>query len=178
MSIGAPKGNKNAEGNSKYKKEYNDLAYKYCLLGADDKRLAENFDVTETTINNWKIQFPLFFESIKNGKDVADAEIANSLYQTAKGYERDEEEVKVVSMGNGAGSEAVKIPIKKYYPPVPVSGFFWLKNRQSKNWRDKVEIDNKYIPEPLIIKSEDGKVIKIEYTVKDGSKNEGNNSRE
>ena len=68
---------------TKYKPEYAELGRKYCLLGATDENLAEFFDVTVTTINNWKIEHPEFFESIKKGKHEADALVAASLYQTA-----------------------------------------------------------------------------------------------
>jgi len=43
---------------SSYKEEYNDLAFKFCLMGATDVRLAEFFDVTEKSINNWKNKYP------------------------------------------------------------------------------------------------------------------------
>lgn len=46
---------------------------KLCLLGATDKELGDFFNVTEQTINNWKKDFPSFFESIKRGKIDADA---------------------------------------------------------------------------------------------------------
>lgn len=60
---------KNKVGRPTYfKEEYVELAYKYCLLGATDKDLAQFFEVTETTINNWKNDHPEFFESIKKGK--------------------------------------------------------------------------------------------------------------
>lgn len=124
-----------------YKKEYNKQAFKLCLLGATDADLANFFDVTETTINNWKIKFPSFFESIKKGKAEADATIAESLYHRAKGYEHDDEEIKVVPVGNNQGSEVVRVKIRKKYPPDPTSMIFWLKNRDKKNWRDKVETD-------------------------------------
>ena len=37
-------------GTGKYKEEFDKQAYKLCLLGADDKRLADFFGVTETEI--------------------------------------------------------------------------------------------------------------------------------
>jgi len=56
---------------------------KLCLLGATDKELADFFEVSEQTINNWKSQFPKFLESIKSGKSQADAEVSQSLYNKA-----------------------------------------------------------------------------------------------
>lgn len=70
---------------SSYKQEYVDLAFKFCLLGATDEDLAKFFDVAESTINKWKIDYPEFSESLKRGKQQSDAEIASSLYNRAKG---------------------------------------------------------------------------------------------
>ena len=71
---------------TEYKAEYVEQAYKLCLLGHTDRELGGFFGVAETTINNWKLAHPEFFEAIINGKEVADAEVAASLYQRAKGY--------------------------------------------------------------------------------------------
>ncbi len=40
-------------GNSKYQEDYAEQAYKLCLLGATDNTLADFFEVSEQTINNW-----------------------------------------------------------------------------------------------------------------------------
>lgn len=125
---------------TKHKKEYNEQSYKLCLLGATDKDLADFFEVEESTINNWKSEFPEFLESIKRGKLIADANVADRLYQKALGYEHDDIELKVVSNGNNSGSEVQKVPVRKYYPPDTTAAIFWLKNRRSKDWRDKQSI--------------------------------------
>lgn len=146
---------------TEYKPEYNDQTYKLCLLGATDKDLADFFDVDEATINRWKINHLEFCESIKKGKEIADANVAERLYSTASGYERDEIELKVVSLGSMAGSEVQEIPVKRYYPPNPTAAIFWLKNRQKKNWRDKQDHevtgkDDGPIQQTMIVKWEDG----------------------
>lgn len=121
---------------SKYKNEYAEQAFKLCLLGATDKEMADFFEVEESTLNNWKKDYPEFLESIKKGKDCADANVADRLYQRARGYEHDDIELKVVSVGQGQGSEVQEIPIRKYYPPDTTAAIFWLKNRQREKWRD------------------------------------------
>lgn len=120
-----------------YREEYNEQVEKLCRLGATDKELADFFEVTEQTINNWKDSHPRFFESIKKGKIEADANVADRLYQRALGFEHDSEEIKV------ADGEVIRVPIRKIYPPDPTAAIFWLKNRRSKEWRDKQEIDQK-----------------------------------
>lgn len=52
---------------TKYDEVFNEQVYKLCLLGAIDKEIAEFFNVCEATINNWKIEYPEFLESIKKG---------------------------------------------------------------------------------------------------------------
>lgn len=124
------------EKNSKYKPEYDELAYNYCLLGAKDTQLADFFNVCEKTINTWKKQHPTFLQSLKKGKEVADAEVASALFHRAKGYSHPE-----VKVFNNQG-EIVTYDTVKHYAPDPTSAIFWLKNRQSKLWRDKQEIEN------------------------------------
>ena len=118
-----------------YKEEYNALAYKYCLLGATDKKLADFFGVTEQTINNWKKDHPVFFESIKRGKEIADAEIAEALFHRAKGYSHPD-----VHISNYQGI-ITKTDITKHYPPDTGAAFIWLKNRAG--WTDKQAVDIK-----------------------------------
>lgn len=127
-----------------YKPEYCTQVEKLCKLGATDKEIADFFDVVESTINNWKIAHPEFLESIKKGKIVADAEVADSLYHRARGYTHDA--VKIFPAGGETKDEngnTVKgplvVPYKEHYPPDTAAAIFWLKNRQRKLWRDKVE---------------------------------------
>ena len=124
---------------TKYRKEFNDQVRKLCLLGATDKELADFFEVRESTLNLWKLNHKLFSESIKEGKSLADSNVADRLYQRAMGFEHDSEEIKVVSDGNGNGSSIERVPIKKIYPPDTTAAIFWLKNRQKDKWRDKHE---------------------------------------
>lgn len=116
---------------TKYKEEYNELAYNYCLLGATDAELGEFFDVDERTINNWKIDYPEFFHSIKKGKEIADAKVAQALFHRATGYSHEDIDIKMYEGG------IIETPYTKYYPPDATSAIFWLKNRQPKKWRDK-----------------------------------------
>jgi len=121
---------------TKYKKEYAEQARKLCLLGAIDKGLADFFEVDEATINRWKIEHEFFCESIKKGKIIADAEIANSLYHRAKGYSHPEDKI---FNDNG---EPLVVPTVKHYPPDTGAAMAWLKNRRPKDWRDKQDIEH------------------------------------
>ena len=123
---------------TKYKEEYAEQAYKLCLLkNTTDADLAAFFDVDESTVNNWKQGYPEFFESIKNGKDIADAKVAASLFDRATGYSHPEDKIFL-----GKDNEPVIVPTTKHYPPDATSMIFWLKNRKPDVWRDKQELEH------------------------------------
>lgn len=123
------------EKNSKYKPEYDELAYNYSLLGAIDKQMAEFFGVTEQTINNWKNDHPSFFESMCRGKAQADAMVAKSLFQRAVGYSHPETKI-----ATRDGQITDQLDVIKHYAPDTAAASFWLKNRQPDIWRDKKEV--------------------------------------
>jgi len=124
---------------TKYRELFDEQAYKLCLLGAVDSELADFFGVAESTINNWKHDYPSFLESIKKGKDIANANVAESMYKKAIGYSHPEDKI---FNHNG---EAMVVPTTKHYPPDTQAGSLFLRNRTSVegsiglNWRDKTE---------------------------------------
>ena len=122
------------EKNSKYKPEYDELAYNYGLLGATDRQMAEFFGVCEATINNWKNDHPSFLESLNTSKAQADAMVAKSLFKRALGVTITEE--KDESGTNGSKTTTTT----KEVPPDTTAAIFWLKNRQPEIWRDKKEV--------------------------------------
>ena len=133
-----------------YKKEYDEQAYKLCLLGATDKEMADFFNVKEQTINNWKKDHPVFFESIKRGKIIADANVAERLYTRAIGYEQETDKIFQFQ------GEPVIVPTIEHIPPDTGAAIFWLKNRKKDQWRDKQDMDLniKEMPEIIIKRSD------------------------
>ena len=124
-----------------YRQEYAEQARKLCLLGFTDKQLADFFGVNESTITRWKQKYPEFCTSIKNGKVVADAQVAESLFKRATGIEVTEVEVR------DDGKKKVKRVTKKHIPPDPTAQIFWLKNRQPELWREKSTVTNEVMIE-------------------------------
>lgn len=123
------------EKNSKYKPEYDGLAYNYALLGVTDKQLSEFFGICEATLNNWKNDHPSFLESLKQGKGQADAMVAKSLFKRALGYSHPETKI-----ATRDGQITDTLDVEKHYAPDPTAAIFWLKNRQPEIWRDKKEV--------------------------------------
>ena len=138
---------------TKYKEEYNEQAYKLCLLGSTDKELANFFEVAESTINLWKLEHEGFSESIKRGKSLADANVAERLYKRAMGYEHKEDKI---FNNNG---EPLIVPTIKHVQPDTTAAIFWLKNRQPARWRDKQEVDVTVSPLNELLKQISGNTI-------------------
>lgn len=152
--MGAPEGNNFAEGQGRptlYKPEYDNQAYKLCLLRATDSEIADFFNVCEATINNWKNEHESFLESIKSGKLIADYTIAESLFERAKGCTIVKQQAFKVKIGQYEEKIEV-VDLEEELPPDTAAIKFWLTNRKSKEWRDKTDVtsDGAAIAAPVI----------------------------
>ena len=76
--------------------------------GLSDEQIAHNMEIVPSTLYEWKKKHPKISESLKKNKAIADYEIENALFKSAK-----------------RGNVTAMI--------------FWLKNRKSDKWREKVE---------------------------------------
>lgn len=141
-----------------YRPEYCEQVEKLCKLGATDKEIADFFDVAESTINLWKTEHPGFSESIKKGKLVADAEVAEALHKRALGYQyrevtyekigakEDTMEVGEEGMESIEEEQYKKKVVVKEVPPDVAAQNIWLKNRRGRvqqgaqRWADKHEV--------------------------------------
>lgn len=110
-------------------KKYPNQARKLSLLGWTDKKIADFFEVDISTLYKWKLDFPEFSEAIKGGKEMADGEVVESLYNKAIGY--DQEDVKIFQY---EGCPIV-VPYVRRYQPDTTAAIFWLTNRQRDNWK-------------------------------------------
>lgn len=126
----------NAGRPTDYKEEYCELAKNYCLLGATDIELSNFLGVCEKTLNVWKNKHPEFLQSIKAGKEEADALVASKLFHKACGFSH-----KDIKFATHEGVITDSKEYDKHYPPDSTAAIFWLKNRQKKNWRDKNEVE-------------------------------------
>ncbi len=105
------------------------------MLGLTDKQLADILNVDQRTIDRWK-KDKEFVTVLKRGKLIADNEMIKSLYKSGLGFEYTE--IKKEGADIGSIEQISKVTkTTKYFPPVPASMIFWLKNRQG--WVDKQE---------------------------------------
>ena len=133
---------------STYDERYPEEAYGLCLLGYTDKDLGKYFGVSEPTINAWKRKHPDFCKALKDGKEIADANVAKSLYKRATGYTykevRFEKVVLKDEMGADIETEMFKKSVthKEVAPDVPAIKM-WLYNRQKDRWKDQITHEQK-----------------------------------
>jgi len=116
-----------------YRAEYAKQARKLADLGATDRDAADFFEVSERTINRWKLTHPEFNEALRVGKDAADSRVEQSLYRKATGYSFDA--VKVFQY-DGA---PLLVDYVEHVPPSDQAAMFWLKNRKSADWKDRID---------------------------------------
>lgn len=116
---------------TKFKPEFVAQAAKLAALGATDREAAEFFEVDERTLHRWKHENEAFCQSLKVGKEIADARVEQSLYRKALGYSHDAVKIAVNAVG-----EVTQVPYVENYAPDTTAAIFWLKNRDPARWRD------------------------------------------
>lgn len=135
----------------KFTPEIIEQVEKLARLGLTDEEMADVLSIAASTLYEWKKSEPEFSEAIKRGKAIADANVADRLYQRAMGFEHDSEEIKVVD------GRVERVAIRKIYPPDSVAAIFWLTNRRPEIWKHKKVVDGNFkIDAPFIIERTDG----------------------
>lgn len=139
---------------TKYDSKFDRLVYKLSLLGATNEEIADALEIDPDTLYRWQKKHPNFYESIKKGKIQADAEIAESLFNRAKGYdykefkieslgadEPEDEEIELLKEYDNEVVDRLKVSkivtTTRHVPADTAAAFIWLKNRQPQKWRDK-----------------------------------------
>ena len=113
------------------KPEPPELARKFCLLGATNDDLAGLFEVARRTIDDWIATLPEFAEAVRQGRDVADAAVAQKLYSRAMGYSYPTKKVFLYRGG------PVTVDHTVHHPPNIQACMFWLRNRRRRQWLEK-----------------------------------------
>jgi hypothetical protein len=132
---------------SSFKEEYAEQAEALARLGATDKEMAAFFDVSESTLSNWKLAQPEFLEALKRGKIVADMRVTNSLHKRAQFHEYEEEQaIKVKDVVYGENGKKISetervevVTVKKVLPPSDMAMIYWLNNRRKEQWRQRID---------------------------------------
>jgi hypothetical protein len=109
-----------------FKPEYVGIAAKCAAVGMTHVETADLLGIAERTFRNWLTQYPELRKAISIALTDANERVHLSLFQQAVGFERAEEEIKVI---NG---EIVRVPVKKFYPPNGAVAVAWA--RQHMGW--------------------------------------------
>lgn len=122
---------------SKYKKELVGQVYDLAKLGATEAAIANFFKIGLSTFEDWKRKYEDFNNALKRGKEISDSEVQQSLRKRALGYEYTEVKTEgVVTEGGKVVGKKVTRTVKQVAPDT-AAAFIWLKNRQSKHWKDR-----------------------------------------
>jgi len=122
-----------------YRPELATHARKLALLGATDQEMADALGIDHVTLDRWKTRHREFRIAIERGKIRADAEIAESLYNRARGMS-----VPAVKIFQGTPEGGpVIVPHQKHLPPDVGAAKLWLRNRQPEKWRERHEVNVK-----------------------------------
>lgn len=132
----APEDLKKRGRHSLFQPEYIIQGAKLCRLGATDADMADFFGISVDTLNEWRKANPEFAASLKAAKDALDAQVEQSLFRRAMGYEHP-----AVKIFNHQGV-AMTVDYTERYPPDTTAMIFWLKNRQREKWRDKQDVEH------------------------------------
>ncbi len=116
--------------------------------GLTEAQIAEKMEVSLNSIWQWKKKSEAFSNALKNGKEVVDRKVENSLLNSALGYTKIIKEpikLKTIKQKDGAKieEEHVEYVDKEIFIPGNVTAqIFWLKNRKPAEWRDKQVIES------------------------------------
>jgi len=114
---------------SLYKPENAEIAHLACMLGATNEALAERFEVSPRTIDNWIAAISEFSDAVQKGRQVADETVVSALFARATGMER---KMTKVFCHNG---QPVTARYTVELPPDVRACIFWLRNRRPQQWR-------------------------------------------
>ena len=126
--------------------------------GLTEEQIAKNMGVSRSTLSDYKVKYPDILRAIKNSKEVADREVENALFNKANGYTvklKKPMKVRHVEYDEVSGRKVAEyerieyIEEEVHVPADTTAQIFWLKNRKSNEWRDKVTVTDESSLEKL-----------------------------
>ncbi len=115
---------------SKYRPELIPMARRMTEMGYTQIEIAEVFGTTPLSIRTWRSTYPEFNAAFSIALTEANAKVELSLFKMATGYWNEEEDIRIIE------NKIVRVPVKKWYPPVTSAAVFWSKVKMG--WRDDV----------------------------------------
>lgn len=94
--------------------------------------IAQTLGISQDTFIQYKKAFPELVEVLKNGEEIVDKTVEDSLLKRAVGFEYDE----VTQEKTGGKVTKTKVT-RKYVVPDVGAIAFWLRNRKPDVWKDR-----------------------------------------
>jgi hypothetical protein len=145
--------NKKAKKRLRFNKNILPQVEKLAGFGLTNDEIADFLGIVRATLYNWlnetsEYYWPEFQSALMRGKIKSDSRVIESLFKRAIGYSHPEEKIFIYY---GKIKRAMTM---RHYPPDTLAGIYWLNNRRSQDWRNKV-------PE----KSNEGELAKEEIEI-------------
>lgn len=126
--------------------------------GLTDEQIAHNCGIKRQTLYDWKKKYPDISDTLKKNKEIVDYEVENALLKKCFGYNvpvLKHVKVKRAEYANGVKvaeyEELQEVRDEIHIPADTTAQIFWLKNRQSKDWREKIDKPNVEENESVVI---------------------------
>ena len=135
--------------NGLYKSTWDRQAHHLALLGAGNREIAEFFVIGESTLDKIIKNEPTFKEALREGRAIANANVAQAFYHRAIGYSHPDVHIMAnqVKEYNADGklirsyNDPLMIPITKYYPPDGYACQKWLALKDRQRWSETTNIN-------------------------------------
>lgn len=114
---------------SHYKDDFPLRARGYARDGLNNKQIAEQFGVAETTLYKYFLQYPELKDSIAEGRHPVDIEVEDALLKSALGH------VQVLKKEEVYQGKVIKYKVEVYIQPYFKAQEFWLCNRKESKYR-------------------------------------------
>lgn len=109
--------------------------------GLTYKDIANQIGISVQTLVSWRKQYPELDEAMRQGRDVVDYMVENSLLKSALGYKTKEVKVTTI-MRHGVVVETQREVLKKEVAPSVHAAKVWLYNRRPEKWRNMDRSNN------------------------------------
>ncbi len=117
---------------TKYDAKYHPKIVKYMTrTGMTDKEISKDLEISESTLNLWKLKHPEFSESLKENKNFIDSLVEDSLLKRALGFDY----VETTIIEKKGKTVETRTTNKKVIGSEKAQQY-WLNNRQSKYWKN------------------------------------------
>lgn len=108
--------------------------------GADQLGICKIMGCGRTTLQKIQKSHPVFYDLLRDSRDIADLKVESALYRRAIGYEVEEVTTQSKKDKDGGETTTYITRVKKQIAPDTTAQIFWLKNRQPEVWRDRHDL--------------------------------------